>query len=233
MRRERRRPVQQRLVELDEARGGELAHRPLRRRRGSRRSRSSSVLSVGLRLVEQRLQVRGDGRVRRVDLRLRHHALGDEPGAPHLPRRRVRLDRLVEQRLRVRRLVAFVVAVPAVADEIHEEVAAERRAVRDRDAHRDHARLGVVAVHVDRPASRSPSRGRSRNASSGRRSGSVVKPTWLFTITCSVPPTRYARSRARLNVSATTPSPGNAASPWMQIGTTAISSRDAGASARR
>ena len=35
---------------------------------------------------------------------------------------------------------------------------------------------------------------------------------------CSVPPTRYPRSRERLNVSATTPSPGNAASPCITHG---------------
>ena len=119
-------------------------------------------------------------------------------------------------------LVAFVVAVAAVADEVHEKVAAELRAVCDGDAHRDHARFGVVAVHVDHRHLESLREVARESASSGRRSGSVVNPTWLFTITCSVPPTRYARRRARLNVSATTPSPGNAASPWMQIGTTAI-----------
>ena len=50
---------------------------------------------------------------------------------------------------------------------------------------------------------------------------------------CSVPPTRYPRSRDRLNVSGTTPSPGNAASPWMQIGSTSRSSRPPSASGTR
>ena len=43
--------------------------------------------------------------------------------------------------------------------------------------------------------------------------GSVVNPIWLLTMRCSVPPTRYPRSRERLIVSGTMPSPGKAASP--------------------
>ena len=35
--------------------------------------------------------------------------------------------------------------------------------------------------------------------------GLVVKPTWLLTMTCSVPPTVYARSCPRFSVSGTTP----------------------------
>ena len=43
--------------------------------------------------------------------------------------------------------------------------------------------------------------------------GAVVKPTWLFTMMCIVPPVRYPRSSDRFSVSATTPWPANAASP--------------------
>ena len=51
-------------------------------------------------------------------------------------------------------------------------------------------------------------------------SGAVVKPTWLLMITCMVPPVRYPRSSDRFSVSATTPCPANAASPWMAMGIT-------------
>ncbi len=50
--------------------------------------------------------------------------------------------------------------------------------------------------------------------------GAVVKPTWLFTMMCTVPPVRYPRSSDRFSVSATTPCPANAASPWMSTGST-------------
>ena len=163
-------------------------------------------------------------------LRLRDDALRNEPRAPHLARRRMRLDLLVQQRLRVcraRRLRCGRAAGTRRGpreSRVRISCGTRRRcASRSRTPRRRRRSRGS-------PASRIPSRGRSRSGSSGRRSGSVVKPTWLFTITCSVPPTRYARSRARLNVSATTPSPGNAASPWMQTGTTDASSRTAGAS---
>ena len=48
----------------------------------------------------------------------------------------------------------------------------------------------------------------------------MVKPTWLLTITCTVPPVRYPRSSARFSVSATTPCPANAASPCIATGST-------------
>ena len=51
-----------------------------------------------------------------------------------LAHRRVRGDLLVHQRLRERRLVALVVAVAAVADQVDQEVAAEARAVVARPA---------------------------------------------------------------------------------------------------
>src|ERR1035437_4141345 len=52
-------------------------------------------------------------------------------------------------------------------------------------------------------------------------SGSVVKPTWLFMMMCTVPPTLYPSRACRLSVSETTPWPGNEASPWITIGTAA------------
>ena len=45
-------------------------------------------------------------------------------------------------------------------------------------------------------------------------SGAVVNPSWLFTTTCTVPPVRYPVSWESSSVSATTPWPAKAASPW-------------------
>ena len=59
------------------------------------------------------------------------------------------LDGRVQRRLRERRLVAFVVAVPTVPHEIDEEILPELRAIRDAKSHRRDARLDVVRVHVD------------------------------------------------------------------------------------
>ena len=48
----------------------------------------------------------------------------------------------------------------------------------------------------------------------------VVKPTWLFTMMCTLPPVKNARACDSCSVSMTTPWPAKAASPWMRIGST-------------
>ena len=58
-------------------------------------------------------------------------------------------DDLVHQRLRERRLVGLVVAVPAIADEVDEEILIEPLAIRDAQPHGLEARLRVVGVDVD------------------------------------------------------------------------------------
>ena len=77
------------------------------------------------------------------------HAALDQRPRPDLAHRRVRGDLLVHQRLRERRLVALVVAVAAVADQVDEEVALEPRAVRERQPRRLDARYRIVGVDVD------------------------------------------------------------------------------------
>ena len=62
---------------------------------------------------------------------------------------RVRRDLLVHQRLRERGLVAFVVPVAPVADQVDQEVALESLAVRERQPRRLDARFGIVGVDVD------------------------------------------------------------------------------------
>src|SRR5258707_2371126 len=48
---------------------------------------------------------------------------------------------------------------------------------------------------------------------------SAVNPSWLLAMMWIVPPVSYPRRRLRFSVSATIPCPGNAASPWIRIGT--------------
>ena len=62
---------------------------------------------------------------------------------------RVRRDLLVHQRLRERRLVAFVVAVAPVADQVDQEVAPEARAVFPGQTRRLEAGDRIVGVDVD------------------------------------------------------------------------------------
>ena len=130
-------------------------------------------------------------------------------------------DLLVHHRLRERRLVALVVAVPAVADEVDDHVAPERLAELDRQPRRLHDRLGVVAVDVeDRGLDRSWRRrwGSGVNRSS---SGDVVKPIWLLTMMWIVPPVRKPGSSRQVRASRRRcPGRMNAASPWISTGTT-------------
>ena len=51
-------------------------------------------------------------------------------------------------------------------------------------------------------------------------SGAVVNPSWLFTTTWMVPPVRYPVSWESSRVSATTPWPAKAASPWTSTDST-------------
>ena len=59
------------------------------------------------------------------------------------------VDLGVHERLRVARVVALVVTVAAVADHVDDDVLVEPLAVRERQPGDAHARLGVVAVHVE------------------------------------------------------------------------------------
>jgi hypothetical protein len=54
----------------------------------------------------------------------------------------------VHRRLRERRLIAFVVAVTPVADEIDEDIALEGHAIAEREPRGRHAGLRVVGIHV-------------------------------------------------------------------------------------
>ena len=77
------------------------------------------------------------------------HAVLDELRAVELAHRRVPLDLLDHERLRVGGLVLLVVAEAAVADEVDDDVVAEAAAIGERQAHGRDRGLGVVGVHVD------------------------------------------------------------------------------------
>ncbi len=77
------------------------------------------------------------------------HALVDELRAVELAHRRMGLDLLDHQRLRVGGLVLLVVAEAAVADEVDHDVVAEAAAVGEREPDRRDRGFGVVGVDVD------------------------------------------------------------------------------------
>ena len=114
-------------------------------------------------------------------------AVGDELRRELLAHGRVLCDRGGEERLRVRRLVLLVVPVPAVADEVDDDVVAEARAVGEREPDRGERRLRVVGVDVDDRAVEAL-REVARVARRAAARGSVVKPTWLFVMRWRVPP---------------------------------------------
>ena len=75
-------------------------------------------------------------------------ALGEQLGVVDFARIRMARNRLVQQRLGEAGLVALVVAVLAVAEQVNKYVASEVLAVFHREAHGVHHRFYVVAVHV-------------------------------------------------------------------------------------
>ena len=84
-----------------------------------------------------------------LDLALGHHALGDQPLGIDLERRRVRTDPLVHHRLGERRLVALVVAMPAIAEHVDDDRLVEFLPELDRDLGGEHHRFRIVAIHME------------------------------------------------------------------------------------
>jgi hypothetical protein len=98
-------------------------------------------------------------------------------------------DGLVHQRLGVAGVVAFVVAVAAVADHVDDHVLVEPLAVLEGQLGHPHAGLGVVAVHVE--DGRLHRLGHIAAVQRLRECcGLVVKPIWLLMMRWMVPPTR-------------------------------------------
>jgi hypothetical protein len=130
---------------------------PFERDGGPRLGRGTRRRHFGRRLDEVLLGIeRVVGRLQRV------HALGEEllgvagldaaarlqRARPALAHRRLLGDLPVHDRLGERGLVALVVAVAAIADQVDQHVAVEPRAIAEREPRRGEARLGVVGVHV-------------------------------------------------------------------------------------
>src|SRR5207247_1100742 len=139
-------------------------------------------------------------------------------------RGRMRANFLVQRRLSERWLVRLVVSVTTIADDVDQEVLSEFRPVLDRQSDHVNARLRIVGVDVN-----------DRNFESlCQIAGVACRPriAWIRRESDLIvyddvkrPPVRKPVSPERLNVSATTPSPGNAASPCTQTGSTAASFR--------
>ena len=90
-----------------------------------------------------------DGRLHGLDRRVVDHARLDEAPTIELGDRGMLADLLVERGMREGRVVQLVVAVPAVAAEVDEDVAPERLPEADGEPGGLDDRLGVVAVDVE------------------------------------------------------------------------------------
>ena len=98
--------------------------------------------------IEGLAQLRGEIGLDALDVRPLQDAAREQLLGVELPNGFLVPDLLVEQRLREARLVALVVAVPAVADHVDHDVLPEALAPLHRDLHAVHDGLGLVSVHV-------------------------------------------------------------------------------------
>ena len=157
---------------------------------GRRRAARSGRRGLGPHLVERRLQPGVEVVERLLGLLERDVAPAHQRLGVELAHRALGVDALVHERLGVARVVALVVAVAAVADEVDDHVLVERSGGSRR-------RAGPPGR---RPRGRRRSRGRSAPGPSwprrsgtprcGPTAGAVVKPSWLLMTTCTVPPVR-------------------------------------------
>jgi hypothetical protein len=110
------------------------------------------VRLVGAEVVGRRelfFQVRAEARVHPLALLQRHDALFGEALGIDVDHRRMRLDRLVHQRLREHRLVGLVVAVAPVAEHVDDDRLLELLPELGGDLGDMHDGFGIVAVHVE------------------------------------------------------------------------------------
>ncbi len=103
-------------------------------------------------------------------------------------------DGSIHQRLSKERLVAFVVAQPPVTPHIHHHVAFEPPPKIHGEP--DHLRHGfrIFAIDVKDRDLEHFGNIAGVNAGFASSAGEVVKPIWLLTMMCIVPPTVYALS---------------------------------------
>ena len=119
-----------------------------------RRARVHDRLGLGgvarvVGLGERPLQLPAVVLERLLGLLQRDVAAADQRLGVQLPDRALAVDDVVHQRLGHRGVVALVVPAAAVADEVDDDVLAERLPVLHRQPGHPHAGLGVVAVHVE------------------------------------------------------------------------------------
>ena len=103
---------------------------------------------VGLAGVEFRLEPLAPVGAHLVDLVLGDDALGDKLLGVDLKRRRMRADQPIHDRLGERRLVAFVVAEPPIAEHVDDHRLMEFLPVFGRNLGAEHDRLRVVAIDM-------------------------------------------------------------------------------------
>src|SRR3546814_6362643 len=114
------------------------------------------VRLVGLRRLEIAFEARGEFGAARVGPAGVDHAFILQLRGAKLRHRRMLADAFVHQRLRERRLVAFVMAETAIAPHVDHDVALELLAEVDRELAREGHRFGIVAV--DMPEERKSTR---------------------------------------------------------------------------
>jgi succinyl-CoA synthetase alpha subunit len=77
------------------------------------------------------------------------HSFGNQAVAVNPAHRRMLADRRIHERLGEARLVTLIVAEPAIAPHVDDDVALERLAILDRELAGEGHRLGIVAVDVE------------------------------------------------------------------------------------
>ena len=82
-------------------------------------------------------------------IRLAERSFASEFGAIYLTRRRMLVYRFIHERLGDHRLVLLVVAKPAVADEVDDDVFAELHPIVQRDLGNETHRFGIIAINVE------------------------------------------------------------------------------------
>ena len=107
------------------------------------------VGAVALRRLELGVEAGPPIRFHLLDVGWRHHALADQLVAVDFQRGRMLGDRLVHQRLGERRLVAFVVAVPAVAEHVDDDRLLKLLPEFGRHLGGEHDGFRIVAVDVE------------------------------------------------------------------------------------
>ena len=148
------------------------------------------ALGLGPRLVEGGLEPGREVVERLLGLLQRDVAPAHQRLGVELAHRALGVDELVHQGLGVARVVPLVVAVPAVADHVDDDVLVERLAEAEGQPGGPGAGLGVVAVDVEDRAPGPSWPRRSGTPSVRAASGAVVKPSWLLMTTWTVPPVR-------------------------------------------